>query len=96
MEIGVGITDGDITLHGSITDLSCSGVAVCRLPTELTKDRLVQLRFDLPASMRPVTVTAQVVWSVDDRAGFMFLDVKPDDHTVLEAFVARQGTSRKN
>jgi hypothetical protein len=42
---------------------------------------------------KPIEVDGRVTWSVEDKAGFVFLDLKPDDQTIVGEFSGRQSAS---
>ena len=62
-----------------------------RVPLEV--GQVVQIRLDLPQVSQSIEVAARVTWSVEDKAGFVFLDLKPDDQTIVGEFAGRQAAS---
>jgi hypothetical protein len=60
----------------------------------LTAEQIARLvRGKAPSS---IEVHARVSWVAKEKAGFQFMDLKPDDRAALEAFMARQGPPRKD
>ncbi|OGW64383.1 MAG: hypothetical protein A3H49_09065 [Nitrospirae bacterium RIFCSPLOWO2_02_FULL_62_14] len=96
VEGAVTITDGEITVQASLADLGVGGVAVSNLPRKFDIGRIVQLRLDLPQAAAPVNVDGKVTWSVEDKAGLVFLNLKPDDRAVVEEFIGRPAASQES
>ncbi len=102
VETHVTISDGEFAFLGSVSDLSQGGISVHDLrnklprgqPAALTNDlgRIMQLHLDLPAASHPIGVTGKVAWSVEDKAGFHFLDFEPGAQPAIEEFVSLQSS----
>jgi len=90
VESAITISDGDITVHGSVMNLGLGGASGCHLSKQFQPGQVVQIRLELPQVSKLVEVAGRVTWSVEDKAGFVFLDLKPDDQTIVGEFAGRQ------
>jgi len=90
----VRISDEGITIEAPVYDLSAGGLAAYNLSLQFDKGDVVKLALVLPADAQPIVVNAKVARSAEDKAGFMFLDLKPDDRVRIEEFLARQVPSQ--
>ena len=57
----------------------------------MDKGELIQVRLARPNGDLPLILNAKVAWSVEDRAGVMFLDLAAEDRAALGQFMARRG-----
>ena len=86
----VSISDEEITVQAPTSDLSAGGLSVYNLTVQFEKDRIVQMRLALSTEAPPIDVNAKLSWSVADKAGFAFLDLKPDGKAAIEKFLAER------
>ncbi|MBI4610864.1 MAG: CHASE2 domain-containing protein [Candidatus Rokubacteria bacterium] len=91
MDTSVTISDGEISVLASVSDLSLSGMAARGLPKQFAEGQVVDIRLELPALPQPVDVKGEVSWSVEDRAGFRFLEIKPADQAAIAELVSGRG-----
>ena len=84
LEAPLTITEAGISVPAAVSDLSLTGVAAKHVPRQLTKGHVVQVRLELPELVRPVTIEGRVMWSEEDLAGIMFLDLSDEDRQLLE------------
>jgi class 3 adenylate cyclase len=89
VEAAVRISYGGITIEAPVYDLSVGGLAAYNLSLQFDKGDVVQFALVLPADAQPIVINAKVARSAEDKAGFMFLDLKPDDRARLAGFLAR-------
>jgi adenylate cyclase len=94
LEAPVTVVDGDVSLTGSLQDLSHTGVAVRELPAEMPVGRMVRLRLAVPGLPDVLVTDGRVVWSHEDRAGFAFVGLSLEDENLLEDLVKRQSSAR--
>ncbi len=90
VEAAVMITEGELSVLASLSDLSRGGISVHDLPREFGMGEIEQLRFQLPASDRPINAMGRVAWSAKDKAGFRFIELEPAAQAEIEEFVTRQ------
>jgi adenylate cyclase len=88
MEAPVTISDGEISVLASVGDLSLGGLSARNLPKQFSDEQIVEIRLELPGLARPIGLRGKVTWSAEDRAGFQFLDVKPDDQAAIKELVS--------
>lgn len=81
---------GDVSVVASVNDLSRGGLAAHDLPKEYTTGKVMQLQLDLLDGSPRINVKGKVAWTSGDKAGFAFLDLKPEDLASIEKFLARQ------
>lgn len=93
VESAITISDGGVIIHASVMNLAKGGVSACHLTRQFEAGQVVQIRLDLPQVPKPIEVDGRVTWSVEDKAGFVFLDLKPDDQTIVGEFSGRQSAS---
>ncbi|MFQ5899462.1 MAG: CHASE2 domain-containing protein [Candidatus Methylomirabilia bacterium] len=86
--IPLSITAREVTVRASVRNLSLAGISVWSLPQRFADGQLVELRLERPGVAEPIRATANVVWSVEDKAGFRFLDLRVVDRAALQEFVA--------
>jgi adenylate cyclase len=80
--------DGEITVEVPVYDLSTGGLCGYSLTFELDRDQVVQLSVALSSNAPPIAVNAKVAWIAEDKAGFAFLDLKPEDRAAIEELLA--------
>jgi len=88
VDVTVRISAGEVTVETPIYDLSASGLACFNLTLQFEQGEIVQLAIGLEPGTAPLTVNAKVAWGTEDRAGFAFLDLRPEDQAALERFIA--------
>jgi len=88
VDVTVRISAGEVTVETPIYDLSASGLACFNLTLQFEQGEIVQLTVGLEPGTAPIAVNAKVAWSAEDRAGFAFLDLRPEDQAALERFIA--------
>lgn len=81
---------GDVSVAASVNDLSRGGLAAHDLPKEYATGKVMQLQLDLLDGSPRINVKGKVAWASGDKAGFAFLDLKPEDFASIEKFLARQ------
>jgi class 3 adenylate cyclase len=84
LETPLTITDAGVSVRAAFSDLSLTGLAAHNVPRQLPKGKVVQLHLELPKIPRPLWTEGLVVWSEEDRAGIMFLDLTADARALLE------------
>ncbi|MBI4240135.1 MAG: CHASE2 domain-containing protein [Candidatus Rokubacteria bacterium] len=89
VEMPVMISDGEISVFASLSDLSRSGMAVRSLPKQFAEGQIVEVRLELPGHAEPIAAKAQLVWSMEDRAGLLFSDIAPAHQAAIDELVAR-------
>ncbi len=92
MEGRVAISDGEITVTASMSDLSRSGLAVRDMPRRLERGGTVVLHLQLDPRSEVVAVgRAEVVWAHEDAAGLRFVDPSPAERAAIDALLALRG-----
>ena len=91
LEARLTITEADVSVPGSITDLSLTGVGAKNVTRLFPKGQVVQLLLDLPDLPRPISAEGRVIWSEEDRAGIVFLGLPAEEKEILENFLGRRG-----
>ncbi len=86
----VTISQGELSVPGSLSDLSRGGIAVHSLPSEFRMGEVEQLRFQLPASDQPLNAMGRVAWRAKGKAGFRFIELEPEARAAIEEFVSKQ------
>lgn len=81
------ISAGEVSVETPIYDLSASGLACFNLTVQFEQGEIVQLAVGLEPGAAQIAINAKVAWSVEDRAGFAFLDLRPEDQAALERFI---------
>lgn len=89
------VHDGEVSLSGSLRDLSRSGLSVRNLPKDYPAGSLVTIEATLPTSDRPIAFKATVMWSRDGKTGFTFVDPQPEQVRVIEAALASAPTASR-
>ncbi len=87
VEASATITEGDISVPASVSNLSLNGVAAENVPKPIPQGRVVQLSLELPDVPRPISMSGRVAWSDEDRMGIAFLELSPEDRKLLENFL---------
>jgi hypothetical protein len=92
-EASLMVTEAEVSVRASLTDLSLTGLAASHVPREIPGGRVVHLDLALGDLPRPLSVDGRVVWCQDHRAGFAFVDLSAEDRKMLEGFL--EGRERK-
>jgi adenylate cyclase len=93
LEAKVTIEEEGVIVVAQLLDISRIGLAVASPPRAIDADRIVRLTIDLPGLLRPIEAEGRVARQQDDRVGFAFTDLPPDEATRLDEVLARYGPS---
>jgi adenylate cyclase len=91
LEAKVTIEEQDVIVVAQLLDISRTGVAVTLPPKAIGADRIVKLMIELPGLLRPIEAEARVAAHRDDRVGFVFVALPPEEATRLDEVLARHG-----
>ena len=78
-----------VSIPASVSDLSVTGLLAIGLPKPLTTGQVVGLHLELPQLPHPITIDteARVARCNEDTAGICFLNLSPENHQLIEAFL---------
>jgi adenylate cyclase len=85
----VTISQGQVSVLASVSDLSPSGMSARNLLGKLPARQIVEFRVELPSAAPPIDLRGQVAWSTEAKAGFLFCDIEPDSRATIEEFLSR-------
>lgn len=91
VETTLTISDGEVAVPATITDLSISGLAVHELTRQFEVGQVVRLHLTAPGTTQLMGLNGRVIWSVGEKAGFRFFDVESSAQVTLRDIVARRG-----
>jgi adenylate cyclase len=89
------VREGEVSLSGSLRDLSRSGLSVRNLPKDYPAGSLVAIEATFPTNDRPLALKATVMWSRDGKTGFSFVDPQPEQLRIIEAALASAPTASR-
>jgi adenylate cyclase len=90
LEAKVTIEEQDVIVAAQLLDISRTGVAVA-IPPKAIGDRIVTLTIELPGVLRPIVAESRVASRREDRIGFAFVSLGPDEAARLDEVLARHG-----
>lgn len=94
LEAQLTITEGDVSVPASVTDVSLTGVAAHDVSRRFAKGQVVQLRLEMVELPRPIATEGRIMRIDEDRLGIMFMDLADEDKKLLEHFLETQGQAR--
>lgn len=81
------ITEADVSVPASLSDLSLTGLAAKQVARRIDKGAVVQVRLELTELPRPIVVEGRVMRSDEERLGIQFLELGDEDRKLLEQFL---------
>ena len=94
IEAKVSIEDQDVIVVAQLLDISRTGVAVSRPPKAIEVGRIVKLTIELPGLLQPFEAEGRVAARRDDRIGFAFVGLRPEEAARLDEVLARHSAPR--
>ncbi len=88
------ITEADVSVPASLSDLSLTGLAAKQVARRIDKGAVVQVRLELAELPRPILVEGRVMRSDEERLGIQFLELADEDRKLLEQFLEGRSERR--
>jgi len=90
LEAQLTISEAEVSVPAAVSDLSLTGLAARNVPRQFSEGQVVQLRIEFTELPRPISTEGRIVWSEEDRAGILFLNLPAEDAKLLENFLESQ------
>jgi hypothetical protein len=89
MQAHVRIAGDGLSLEGMTRDVSNLGLCIDQLTGTLTKDHVVAISLFSSLDGERVEINGHVVWSVEDKAGFAFVEENPVVRSALDGIISQ-------